>query len=139
MTGTAVPRNLSQVTALGDEVVPVLANHSPVRFLGAKGQLERSARSVEPGNRRFYVAPPKGLTGDQYLLARAADGVVVQPAVQVGSGGHGVRLAQGQIVVLSLPRDHATWGRLIDSFQLSLRDGKLGAVPVGLLLGRRAN
>ncbi len=58
---------------------------------------------MEPGYRRFYAAPPKGLTGDQYLLARAADGVVVQPAVQVSSGGHSVRLARGQIVVLSLP------------------------------------
>jgi UDP-glucose 4-epimerase len=137
MTGTAVPRNLSQVTALGDEVVPVLANHSPVRFLRAKGQLERSAQSVEPGYRHFFAAPAKGLTGDQYLLARAADGVVVEPAVQVSSGG--VKLERGQIVVLSLPRSHATWGRLMASLQLSLNDGKVSAVPVGVLVGHRAN
>ncbi|MGZ4203206.1 MAG: hypothetical protein ACXVRH_14260, partial [Thermoleophilaceae bacterium] len=136
VSGPKVPPAVAQLRLMGDEGVPQLANHSPFRWLKAKGQLERTARGSElSGHEIFYAAATKGLTGNQYVLARAADGRAVTPAVHVRAGGSSSTLAAGQIVELVLPADRATWGQAIESLSTDLHDAGLSAVPVGLLLG----
>jgi UDP-glucose 4-epimerase len=138
VSGPTVPPAVSQLRLMGDEGVPQLANHSPFRWLKAKGQLERSAHGSElAGHQIFYAAPAKGLTGNQYVLARAADGRAVTPAVHVRAGGSTSTLAAGQIVELVLPADRSTWGEAVDSLSADLNEAGLSAVPVGVLLGGR--
>jgi UDP-glucose 4-epimerase len=100
---TAVPdTTLQAVHGAGSEVMPRLKPGGPVRWIGTRGQLNKTARGLGLQGHYYYAAPGKGFTLAQDLLGHSTGATPVSGAVKLSAGGHLGKLERGDLVELSV-------------------------------------
>jgi UDP-glucose 4-epimerase len=103
--------DVANIRSAGSEVIPRLKPGGPVRWIGTRGQLGKTARGVGIHGHFYYVAPDKGFTLAQDLLGKTAGATPVSGAVKLSMGTQLGKLERGDLVELTLDsnRDWRPW------------------------------
>jgi UDP-glucose 4-epimerase len=104
-------QDMASVKGEGSEVIPRLKPGGPVRWIGTRGQLGKTARGLGIHGHFYYAAPNKGFTLAQDLLGKTAGATPVSGAVKLSMGTELGKLERGDLVELSLDsgRDWRPW------------------------------
>jgi UDP-glucose 4-epimerase len=105
VTGPVEDAELDAVRAAGSEVIPRLKPGGPVRWIGTRGQLGKTAKSLGLSGHYYYAAPGEGFTLAQDLLGRTAGASPVAGAVKLKAGGRLGDLDRGDILEVSVGGD----------------------------------
>ena len=112
-----------ELAAYGDDVVPALSPSGLDDWLGTAG-LVRNARLHLHASRSFVLAPPTGLSGGQYLLARLSGARPVTAAVNVdATRASPTALRRGAIVVVAVGSGPAGRRALTRALEAAARAG----------------
>lgn len=132
-------QTLRALAAAGDRPLPELRPAKLTRWLDTKDQLKRDARALGLPNHRFYLAPPSGLTADQYLLARDIGAAPILGSARIGPDMSGsVRtFRRGDIVVLTLEQHPESAVKTLDRLLRGLARQDLTAVSFDELVASR--
>jgi UDP-glucose 4-epimerase len=95
------------VTGTGSDVMPRLKPGGPVRWIGTRGQLGKTAHKLGLHGHFYYVAPGEGFTLAQDLLGHSAGATPVSGEVKVKPGGSLGTLDRGDLVEVSV--DGSNW------------------------------
>jgi hypothetical protein len=130
------PRSVAPaLIAAGDQPLPALrAGGGPVRWLGTRAQLDRTAARLGLSGHIFY-AVPKGFTMGQYLLGHIGGATAVAPSTHFDRSGATPDLERGAIIEVTPGKSVAGREALLRSLAADLRDNGLRAIPVGELAG----
>lgn len=124
---------LEAVHAAGSEVMPRLKPGGPVRWIGTRGQLNKTARSLGIHGHYYYAAPGKGFTLAQDLLGHTTGATPVSGAVKLSVGGHLGTLERGDLVELSVGSG-TSWQPWLTSVVEQMRAQGLRAVSAADLV-----
>ena len=102
MTDPVSEHALGTVRAAGSEVIPRLKPGGPVRWIGTRGQLGKTARSLDLSGHFYYVAPDRGFTLAQDLLGHTKGATPVSGAVKVHAGGGLGEVDRGELVEVTV-------------------------------------
>jgi UDP-glucose 4-epimerase len=128
LTGPAPSGTIDAVHASGSEVMPRLKPGGPVRWLGTRGQLGKTAKSLGLTGHFYYAAPGTGFTLAQDLLGHTAGATPVSGAVKVDAGDKlGGDLDPGDLVEVSVGSG-TSWRPWLRSVLAQMRRGGLHAV-----------
>jgi UDP-glucose 4-epimerase len=134
LTGPAPSGTIDAVHATGSEVMPRLKPGGPVRWVGTRGQLGKTARSLGLSGHFYYAAPGKGFTLAQDLLGHTAGATPVSGAVKLKAGGRlGGDLDRGDLVEVSVGSGTA-WRPWLGLVLSQMRRRGLHAVSAAQLL-----
>jgi UDP-glucose 4-epimerase len=122
---------IDTVKASGSDVLPRLKPGGPVRWIGTRGQLGKTARSAGISGHFLYAAPGKGFTLAQDLLGHTAGATPVSGAVKLRTGGELGRLHRGDLVEVSLS---ASWRPKLDSLLAEMNGRGLRVVSAARLV-----
>jgi hypothetical protein len=111
LTSTARAQDVSAVNSAGSDVIPRLKPGGPVRWIGTRGQLDKTARGLGIHGHFYYAAPNTGFTLAQDLLGKTAGATPVSGAVKLKMGAALGKLKRGDLVEISLDssRDWHPW------------------------------
>jgi UDP-glucose 4-epimerase len=127
LTSPAPPGAVDAVHAAGSEVVPRLQPGGPVRWIGTRGQLSKTAGSLGIHGHFYYVAPRTGFTLAQDLLGHTRGGTPVSGTINLKAGGRLGALERGDLVELSVGGGTA-WRPWLDAVVAQMRGRGLRAV-----------
>jgi hypothetical protein len=102
LTSPASPAVVRAVRASGSDVMPRLKPGGPVRWIGTRGQLRKTARSLGIHGHFYYAAPGKGFTLAQEFLGSTTGATPVSGAVKLGAGQLPGKLDRGDLVEISV-------------------------------------
>jgi UDP-glucose 4-epimerase len=103
LTDPAPAGTIAIVKASGSDIVPRLKPGGPVRWIGTRRQLDKTAKSLGISGHFYYAAPGKGFTLAQDLLGHSAHGSPVAGAVKLDIGGRlGNNVDRGDFVEVSV-------------------------------------
>jgi UDP-glucose 4-epimerase len=102
LTGPAPAGTVDAVNATGSDLMPRLKPGGPVRWIGTRGQLRKTARGLGINGHYYYAAPGKGFTLGQDLLGKTAGGTPLSGSVKLKYGGRLAHLDRGDFVELSV-------------------------------------
>jgi hypothetical protein len=120
LTGPAPKATVDTVHAAGSEVMPRLKPGGPVRWIGTRGQLRKTARSLGIHGHFYYAAPGKGFTLAQEFLGRTTGATPVSGAVKLRAGDEPGSLDRGDLLEISLGSG-GSWHPWLDSVVAGLR------------------
>jgi hypothetical protein len=111
LTSPASRADVAEVQGSGSEVMPRLRPGGPVRWIGTRGQLGKTARGLGLHGHFYYAAPDSGFTLAQDLLGKTAGATPVSGAVKLKMGSQLGKLERGDLVEISLDsgRDWQPW------------------------------
>jgi UDP-glucose 4-epimerase len=111
LTSPASRADVAVVQGSGSEVMPRLRPGGPVRWIGTRGQLGKTARGLGLHGHFYYAAPGSGFTLAQDLLGKTAGATPVSGAVKLKMGSQLGKLERGDLVELSLDanKDWRPW------------------------------
>ncbi|MEA2426861.1 MAG: hypothetical protein QOF37_489, partial [Thermoleophilaceae bacterium] len=103
--------DVAAVQSAGSEVMPRLRPGGPVRWIGTRGQLGKTARGLGLHGHFYYAAPDRGFTLAQDLLGKTAGATPVSGAVKLKMGSQLGKLERGDLVEVSLDpsKDWRPW------------------------------
>ena len=134
LTGPAPDGAIEAIHASGSEVMPRLKPGGPVRWIGTRGQLGKTAHSLGLSGHFYYAAPGKGFTLAQDLLGRSAGATPVSGAVKVKPGEQlGSDLDRGDLVEVSVGSG-ASWQPWLESLLKQMRVRGLHVVSAAQLV-----
>jgi hypothetical protein len=123
---------LTSVSSYGDQALPRLPNGGLVRWLGARGELDRLLDQM--GSRRHFLYASNGPSLGQWIEAHAAGGNLVQGAVRLQDADDPIgQLHAGEVIEFSLTKTSGLQP-LLGKLLSGLRAGHLDAVPIGRLM-----
>ena len=131
------PATIAKVRALGDELLPAIADSGPLlRWVKARGTLRAQARALGLRRRFYFLQPRGGLTVGQLLLARTTGAKPVSGALRLSATG---TLPQrparaGEVLVVTLDGSSASVAGL-ERIVSALGGDGLGAEPLAWLIG----
>ncbi len=135
----AVPdTTLQTVHGAGSEVMPRLRPGGPVRWIGTRGQLNKTARGLGLHGHYYYAAPGKGFTLAQDLLGHTTGATPVSGAVKVSAGGQLGQLERGDLVELSVGSG-TSWQPWLRGVLDQMRAQGLNAVSAAHLVSAEPN
>jgi hypothetical protein len=102
LTTPAANRTLDTVRAAGSDVMPRLKPGGPVRWIGTRGQLNKTARGLGLQGHFYYAAPGHGFTLAQDLLGKTTGATPVTGAVKLKMGSGLGKLERGDLIEVSL-------------------------------------
>jgi UDP-glucose 4-epimerase len=102
VTSPARGQDVASVHGAGSEVIPRLRPGGPVRWIGTRGQLGKTARGLGIHGHFYYAAPYEGFTLAQDLLGKTAGATPVSGAVKLKMGAQLGKLERGDLVEVSL-------------------------------------
>jgi hypothetical protein len=108
LTSAARAQDVVDVRGAGSEVIPRLKPGGPVRWIGTRGQLGKTARGLGIHGHFYYAAPDRGFTLAQDLLGKTAGATPVSGAVKLKMGAQLGKLERGDLVEVSLD-DRGAW------------------------------
>lgn len=85
--GVPSPRTISQMHALGDELLPEVSGSSIFRWVRTRGALHAQARALGLSHRFYFLQPRGGLSVGQLVLARTAGATPVCGEQRVNAEG----------------------------------------------------
>ena len=133
LTSAAPADTVSAVHAAGSEVMPRLKPGGPVRWIGTRGQLGKTARGLGIKGHYYYAAPGKGFTLAQDLLGHTAGATPVSGAVKLESGHQLGKLERGDFVEVTVG-DGTSWRPWLRSVIEQMRGrGLRGVSAAGLV------
>jgi UDP-glucose 4-epimerase len=111
VTSPARAQDVVAVNSAGSDVIPRLKPGGPVRWIGTRGQLGKTARGLGLHGHFYYAAPDTGFTLAQDLLGKTAGATPVSGAVKLKMGAELGKLERGDLVEISLDsgRDWQPW------------------------------
>jgi UDP-glucose 4-epimerase len=127
LTSPASPAVVRAVRASGSDVMPRLKPGGPVRWIGTRGQLRKTARSLGIHGHFYYAAPGKGFTLAQELLGSTTGATPVSGAVKLGTGQLPGKLNRGDLVEISVGNG-TSWRPWVTSIAGRVRGSGLRAV-----------
>jgi hypothetical protein len=133
LTSSAPTATVDAVHAAGSEVVPRLKPGGPVRWIGTRGQLGKTARGLGIHGHFYYVAPGKGFTLAQDLLGHTAGATPVSGAVKLSAGHTLGKLERGDLVEITVG-DGTSWQPWLRSLIEQMRGRGLRAVSAADLV-----
>src|SRR4051794_34183153 len=133
LTTVAPKQTVDAVHAAGSEVMPRLEPGGPVRWIGTRGQLGKTARGLGLHGHYYYAAPGKGFTLGQDLLGHSAGATPVSGAVKVATGHTLGKLERGDLVEATVGED-PTWRPWLGSMIAQLRARGLRATSAADLI-----
>ena len=86
LTSSASNGDLAIVRGAGSDVMPRLRPGGPVRWIGTRGQLNKTARSLGLHGHFYYAAPGHGFTFAQEVLGKTTGATPVTGAVKLKPG-----------------------------------------------------
>jgi hypothetical protein len=121
------------VAAAGDDVVPELPGPAPLRWLGTREGLRGVARA---DGQRVYLAPAKGLSFGQFLLARTAHARAVtgQERFAAAQAASAPLPSAGDVVVVTADGAPDVVARELLALPARLSAAGLRAEPLSALL-----
>ncbi len=136
---TTVPTvsTLTHLRDSGDDALPQLTPGTGTGWIKTRGWVRREAQVLKPGKRKLiYLAPGKGFTLGQYLLARTAGATPVRayPQMAINVPVAEKPMHRGQIVLLKLPGSRTKAIETLNIFLERLKSHRLQGVPVSELL-----
>jgi UDP-glucose 4-epimerase len=102
LTSSASNGELDMVRNAGSDVIPRLKPGGPVRWIGTRGQLKKTAHSLGLHGHFYYAAPGHGFTLAQDLLGKTTGATPVTGAVKLKPGGRLGKLERGDLVEISV-------------------------------------
>jgi processive 1,2-diacylglycerol beta-glucosyltransferase len=135
--GVPKPATISEVRALGDELLPAIADSGPLlRWMKARGTLRAQARALGLRHHFYFLQPRGGLTVGQLVLARTTGAKPVSGALRLSAtGALPQRPARaGEVLVVTLDGSSASVAGL-ERIVSSLGGDGLGAEPLAWLTG----
>jgi UDP-glucose 4-epimerase len=132
-TSPAPAGTVDTVHAAGSEVCPRLRAGGPVRWLGTRGQLSKTAGSLGIHGHFYYVAPHRGFTLAQDLLGHTRGGTPVSGTVNLKPGARLGTLERGDLVELSVGSGTA-WRPWLRTVVAQMRGRGLRAVSATQLV-----
>jgi hypothetical protein len=132
LTSPADEATLAEVRRRGSDAVPRLKAGGPVRWIGTRGQLHKTAKSFGLKGHYYYAVPGKGFTLAQDLLGSTAGGSPVAGAVKVEGAATIGRLRRGDLIELVL--DSGDGPAELDALCRQLRARGLHAVTATSLV-----
>ena len=111
LTAPAPPATVDAVKAVGSDVMPRLKPGGPVRWIGTRGQLTKTARSLGIHGHFYYAAPGHGFTLAQEVLGKTTGATPVTGAVKLAYGGQLGAVERGDLLEISVDggRDWRPW------------------------------
>jgi UDP-glucose 4-epimerase len=111
VTTPVAEQDAATVRGAGSDVIPRLKPGGPVRWIGTRGQLGKTARGLGIHGHFYYAAPDKGFTLAQDLLGKTAGATPVSGAVKLTMGKQLTKLDRGDLVEITLDssRDWHPW------------------------------
>jgi len=123
---------LTSVSSYNDQALPRLPNGGLVRWLGARGELDRLLNLM--GSQRHFLYASNGPSLGQWIEAHAAGGNLVQGAVRLQDADDPIgQLHAGEVIEFSLTKTSGLQP-LLGKLLSGLRAGHLDAVPIGRLM-----
>jgi hypothetical protein len=104
-----------------------------VRWIGTRGQLRKTARSLGIHGHFYYAAPGHGFTLAQEMLGNTADATPVTGAVKLKAGGQLGKLERGDLVEISVDGSGA-WRPWLSTVASQVRARGLRAAPATSLV-----
>ncbi len=135
--GVPKPATISGVRALGDELLPAIADSGPLlRWMKARGTLRAQARALGLRHHFYFLQPRGGLTVGQLVLARTTGAKPVSGGLRLSAtGALPQRPARaGEVLVVTLDGSSASVAGL-ERIVSSLGGDGLGAEPLAWLTG----
>jgi UDP-glucose 4-epimerase len=126
LTSPAPQEAVDAVHAAGSEVMPRLKPGGPVRWIGTRGQLGKTARGLGIHGHFYYVAPGKGFTLGQDLLGHSAGATPVSGAVKLSAGNTLGKLERGDLVEVTVG-EGTSWQPWLESLIEQMRGRGLRA------------
>ncbi|MEA2422262.1 MAG: UDP-glucose 4-epimerase, partial [Thermoleophilaceae bacterium] len=102
LTSAAPDATLAAVHESGSEVMPRLKPGGPLRWIGTRGQLGKTAKSLGLHGHYYYAAPGHGFTLAQDLLGKTTGATPVSGQVKLASGAQLGELDRGDLVEVSV-------------------------------------
>jgi UDP-glucose 4-epimerase len=133
LTAPAPKATVDVVHAAGSDVMPRLKPGGPVRWIGTRGQLRKTARSLGIHGHFYYAAPGHGFTLAQEMLGNTADATPVTGAVKLQAGGQLGKLERGDLVEISVDGSGA-WRPWLSTVASQVRARGLRAAPATSLV-----
>jgi hypothetical protein len=133
LTSAAPKETIDAVRAAGSEVMPRLKPGGPVRWIGTRGQLGKTARALGLHGHFYYAAPGTGFTLAQDLLGHTAGATPVSGAVKLRAGNTLGKLERGDLVEVTVGAG-TSWRPWLRSVIDQLRARGLRAVSAAELV-----
>jgi UDP-glucose 4-epimerase len=133
LTSVAPEATVEGVRAAGSEVMPRLKPGGPVRWIGTRGQLGKTARGLGIHGHFYYAAPGKGFTLAQDLLGHTAGATPVSGAVKLNAGNTLGKLERGDLVEVTIG-EGGSWKPWLRSLVEQMRERGLRAVSAADLV-----
>jgi hypothetical protein len=133
LTSAAPKEIVDAVHAAGSEVMPRLKPGGPVRWIGTRGQLGKTARGLGIHGNFYYAAPGKGFTLAQDLLGHTAGATPVSGAVKLSAGNALGKLERGDLVEVTIG-DDPSWKPWLHSLISQMRSRGLRPVSAAELV-----
>jgi UDP-glucose 4-epimerase len=102
LTSPASNGELDMVRGAGSDVIPRLKPGGPVRWIGTRGQLKKTAHGLGLHGHFYYAAPGHGFTLAQDLLGKTTGATPVTGAVKLKQGGRLGKLERGDLIEISV-------------------------------------
>jgi UDP-glucose 4-epimerase len=137
LTSSAPNGEVTAVRAAGSDVMPRLKPGGPVRWIGTRGQLKKTARSLGIQGHFYYAAPGHGFTLAQEVLGKTTGATAVTGAVKLKAGSRLGKLERGDLVEVSLD-GNGTWRPWLSSLCAQMRaDGLRPTSAISLVQSGR--
>jgi UDP-glucose 4-epimerase len=133
LTSPAPDGEVNAVRAAGSDVMPRLKPGGPVRWIGTRGQLRKTARSLGIRGHFYYAAPGHGFTLAQEMLGKTTGATAVTGAVKLKAGNQLGKLERGDLVEVSL--DGNDWRPWLSSLCAQMRARGLRPTSATSLVG----
>jgi hypothetical protein len=133
LTGPAPAEAVNAVHSAGSDVMPRLRPGGPVRWIGTRGQLRKTARGLGINGHYYYAAPGRGFTLGQDLLGKTTGGTPLSGALKLSYGGRLSNLDRGDFVELSVD-SNTDWRRWLRSLCVQMHAQGLHAGPAAQLV-----
>jgi hypothetical protein len=102
VTTSAPTGTVRTVNAAGSDLIPRLKPGGPVRWIGTRGQLKKTARSLGIHGHFYYAAPGHGFTLAQEVLGKTTGATPLTGAVKLKAGSQLRTLERGDLVEVSV-------------------------------------
>src|SRR5439155_692069 len=136
LTAPAPKDTVDAVHAAGSDVMPRLKPGGPVRWIGTRGQLRKTARSLGIHGHFYYAAPGHGFTLAQEVLGNTTGATPVTGAVKLKAGGRLGKLERGDLVEISVDGS-SDWQPWLSTLATQVRARGLHAMAATELVGAK--
>jgi hypothetical protein len=121
------------VKASGSDVMPRLKPGGPVRWIGTRGQLTKTARSLGIHGHFYYAAPGHGFTLAQEVLGKTTGATPITGALKLKPGARLGKVERGDLVEVSVDGGSA-WRPWLSTVVSQMRARGLRATPATSLV-----